>query len=188
MSDNKNIESGEDYQGNSAELSDISSKLDLLQELKDSEAVHTEEPQFQCVVIALDSTLYGIQLLSVREILKVPKITWLPCSPAFITGVISVRGNIQAVVDLKIFLQLGCSDTTDQSRIILVESGELITGLLIDEMIDIITVPESAFIPFNESAPNAAHGYLKGRLAWQDKQLTLLNIDAIVQGVIVEQA
>ncbi len=182
------MEPNGEHRHRDAEMSEPGSKMDILQQLKDSETLDTEEPQLQLVVISFDNTFYGIQLLSVREILKVPKITWLPCSPDFIAGVISVRGNIQSVVNLKAFLSLGTLQITDHSRIILVESEELTTGLLVDEMIDIITVPESSLVPLSDMGSISVHRYLEGKLSWNNTQLTLLNIDTIVQGVVVDQA
>lgn len=164
-----------------------SEKMELLQRLKESDPSEHEEPHSQIVVIAFDGEYYGIRIFSVLEILKVPKITWLPCSPDYIAGVISVRGNIQSVVTLKAFLKLGTSHITEQSRIILVESGELVTGLLVDEMLDILEVPESAMHPLTEQAKTLASRYLEGKLRWADRTITILHIDTIVQAVVVDQ-
>jgi purine-binding chemotaxis protein CheW len=162
-------------------------KMELLQELKESDPSAREEPHCQIVLIAFDGEYYGINILSVLEILKVPKITWLPCSPDYIAGVISLRGNIQSVVNLKAFLKLGDSHITEQSRIILVESGELVTGLLVDEMLDILDVPENAMLPLTEQAKNLATHYLEGKLRWNERTMTILHIEAIVQAVVVDQ-
>jgi purine-binding chemotaxis protein CheW len=162
-------------------------KIEFLQKLKESKEPETEEPRFQIVVVSLNLELYGIKVLSVREILKVKKITRVPCTPEFIIGVISVRGDIQAVVDLKRFLQFGFSQMTDNSRIILVESKELVTGLLVDEMVDIIDVPISNFLPLLESNINVAPKYIEGKFSWSENMITLLNIDMLIQEVVVNQ-
>lgn len=162
-------------------------KLELLQQLKQAEVAETEEPQIQLVEIALDGGLYGVRILAVREILKVPHITWLPCTPEYILGVISIRGEIHAVVNLKNFLALGTSHITEQSRIIVVESGEFVAGLLVDEMVDIIEVPESSLLPLAESSLAVAQ-YVEGKLRWNEQMITLLHIARIVQNVVVDQA
>ena len=162
-------------------------KMELLQKLKETDSSAREESHSQIVLIAFNGEYYGIKILSVLEILKVPKITWLPCSPDYIAGVISVRGNIQSVVNLKSFLQLGISHITEQSRIILVESGDLVTGLLVDEMLDILDVPDSALLPLIKQAQSTAARYLEGKLRWNDRTITVLHIDAIVQAIVVDQ-
>jgi purine-binding chemotaxis protein CheW len=173
---------------NSKENQETLGRIELLQQLKTSNASEHEEPYFQLVVISFDDKLYGIRILSVREILKVTKVTWLPCTPEYILGVISVRGDIQPVVNLKNFLQLGTSHTNEHSRIILVESEELVAGLLVDDMVDIIDVPENSVIPLTESNLNIAHRYIEGKLRWKENMIALLNIDEIMQGVVVDQA
>jgi purine-binding chemotaxis protein CheW len=172
---------------NDSKNQEIVGRIELLQQLKKSETPEPEESYFQLVVISFDNEWYGIKISSVREILKVPKITRLPCSPEYIVGVISVRGDIQSVVDLRNFLQLGSSYVTDHSRIILVESEEFVTGLLVDEMVDIIDVSESSVLPLTESTLNITHRYVAGKLHWNERMITLLDIDEIIQGVVVNQ-
>jgi purine-binding chemotaxis protein CheW len=170
------------------DTTDTANKIELLRKLKESKEPETEVPSFQIVVISLDNELYGIRILSVREILKVKKITWVPCTPESIVGVISVRGDVQSVVDLKHFLQFGSSQQiTENSRIILVESKDLVTGLLVDEMVDIINVPVSDFLPLTEANISVAQKYVEGKLPWNDNMITLLNIDTLIQGVVVNQ-
>lgn len=162
-------------------------KMELLRTLKDADKPETAEPTFQLVVIAIDQKFYGIPLLSVREILKVKKITWLPCVPDYVMGVISIRGDIHAVVSLKKFLGGGEHHLTDHSRILLVESGELITGLLADEMVDILNFPESALLPFGNTNLNVVSRYIRGKIVWNDAMITVLNMERILEGIVVNQ-
>jgi purine-binding chemotaxis protein CheW len=169
------------------EIEPTLSKLELLQKLKEAEKPETEESYFQIVVVSLNGEFYGIRIPSVREILKVKKITRVPCTPEFIVGVIGVRGDIQAVMDLKQFLQLGSSQITEQSRIILVESQDIVAGLLVDDMVDIIEAPESQFLPFTESTIGAPQQHIEGKVPWNDHLITLLNVDRLIQEVVVDQ-
>jgi chemotaxis signal transduction protein len=119
----------------------------------------TEEIYLQVVVISLNGELYGIKIFAVREILKVKKITWVPCTPESIVGVISVRGDIQAIMDLKHFLQLGFSQITDNSK----------------------------FLPLTESTMSIPQKYVEEKFPWNDQSITLLNVDTLIQGVVVDQ-
>jgi purine-binding chemotaxis protein CheW len=169
------------------EHAEQSGKTERLHDLQDADSSIPEEPKSQIVVIAFDGEYYGITVLSVLEILKVPKITWIPCCPDYIAGVISVRGNIQSVVNLKAFLKLGTSHITEQSRIVLIESGELITGLLVDEMLDVLDVSESETLPLSEQAKHIASQYIEGKFHWNERTVTILHIDALIRAVIIEQ-
>jgi len=177
----------ENHQEHEHTHQDALERITLLQELKQAEAPEQEESYFQLVLVLLDDKVYGIRILAVREILKWRKITWLPCVPTYILGVISVRGDIQSVVNLKNLLQLGNSEITEHSRIILIESGELIAGLLVDEMIDIVNIPESAIFPFTETGMGIVQRYIEGKVKWNYTLVTLLNIETILQSVVVNQ-
>ncbi len=177
----------EDHQEHEDTHQDALEKITLLQHLKQTEVPEQEESYIQLVLVLLDDSVYGIRILSVREILKWRKITWLPCAPKSIFGVISVRGDIQAVVNLKNLLQLGDDEITEHSRIILIESGELMAGLLVDEMIDIVNIPESAIFPLTETDMGIVQHYIEGKVKWNDMLVTTLNIETILQSVVVNQ-
>lgn len=162
-------------------------QLELLQQLKQAEVSEIEEPTLQLVVISLDDELYGMKILAVREILKIPHITRLPCAPDYILGVISVRGEVHAVVDLKRFLRLGASRVTEHSRIILVESGDLAAGLLIDAMVDIIHAPETSLLPLTDGSFSAIQQYMEGKLRWNEQLITLLQLETIIPNIVVDQ-
>lgn len=178
MADTQHIEPEEEV---------VANKAELLRQFKESAHPEDDEVMRQIVVIALNDDYYGIPILAAREILKIWKITWLPCTPAYVAGAISVRGDIQSVIDLKQFLELGSTELTDNSRIILAESGELVTGLLVDEMVDITEIPESGVLPLQPAALNITQNFVTGKARWKEKMVTLLEIDTIIQSVVVEQ-
>ncbi len=164
------------------------SRIHRLQQIKEAEPSETEEASFQIVIVSLDNEFYGMRILSVREILRVTRITWLPCTPEYLVGVISLRGDIHAVVDVKYFLHAVWNEVTDHSRIIVVESGDLVAGLLVDEMVDILDVPESHLLPVTESSLSMEQSALEGKVSWNDQMVTLLNINEILRDVVVDQS
>jgi purine-binding chemotaxis protein CheW len=177
----------ENYQEQAQAPQETLARLELLQQLKETEVAEIEDAAIQLVVISLDGDLYGIKILAVREILKIPHITRLPCAPDYIIGVMSVRGDVHAVVNLKNFLHLGDSAITNQSRIIMVETEGLVTGMLIDAMVDIIHVPETRFLPLSDNTYSAIQQYVEGKLRWNDEFITLLRIETIIQNIVVDQ-
>lgn len=80
---------------------------------------------------------YALALDAVREILKPPPVTPVPRSPRDILGVISVRGRITTVVDLRIRLGAEISEVDKHSRVLLVEDGDEILGLLVDRVLQV---------------------------------------------------
>lgn len=90
----------------------------------------------------VDEERYALPLHAIREILKVPPVTDVPRSPADILGVISVRGRITTVVDLRRRLRVRTRPTDQRSRVLLVDSGDEIIGMLVDEVLQVYRLAE----------------------------------------------
>ena len=78
---------------------------------------------------------YGIELKFTREIYPLKKITPLPATPAFIAGIVNVRGEIVSVVDIKKFFNLPATETIAQPHLIILEDADMTFGLLADRII-----------------------------------------------------
>lgn len=77
---------------------------------------------------------FALPLATVREILKPPPITEVPRARPDILGIVSVRGQITTVIDLRRRLGFSPHETTIHSRILLVEGNEEVLGLLVDQV------------------------------------------------------
>ena len=81
---------------------------------------------------------YGLGILKVREIIRMLEITRVPRVPAFIRGVINLRGKVIPVVDLRLQFGMPAADTTDQTVIIVVQCSidgrNLTMGVLVDQV------------------------------------------------------
>jgi purine-binding chemotaxis protein CheW len=117
---------------------------------------------------------YGVDVRMVQEIIRVTDITHVPRAPAFIKGVINLRGRIIPVIDLKRKLGLGEVDVTRQARIVVVKLKDRLIGLLVDGASQVLKVPVSTI----EAAPeevlehDAVHS-IRG-VAKLDKRLIIL--------------
>lgn len=97
----------------------------------------------QYLTFTLRGETFGINIVSVREVLKPTRITHIPAATEFLRGVINVRGNVVPVVDLQTKFQLPDDETSSQqSRVIIVESTlgneNMILGALADSVDEVI--------------------------------------------------
>jgi purine-binding chemotaxis protein CheW len=111
---------------------------------------------------------HALELASVREIVRVGQISPLPHTPAFIAGVVSLRGRIIPVIDVRRRFGLPAVQPGPDSRIIVVDfRGELL-GLLVDAVVRVARIPVSAVEPppANEAGVRFTRGIglLNGRL------------------------
>ncbi|MEK6794804.1 MAG: chemotaxis protein CheW [Spirochaetota bacterium] len=105
----------------------------------------TESRQY--LTFLLDKEMFAFEVLTVKEVLEIAKITRVPRTPKFMPGVINLRGNVVPVVDLRLKFDLPVMDRTVDTAIIIVETeydGEkIVIGALIDAVKEVIRLDET---------------------------------------------
>lgn len=93
----------------------------------------------------LDDEEYGLEIVHVREILEVLKVTPVPLSEGHVLGVLNLRGKLVTVIDLRLKFGMPHLEPTERSCIIVVEhSGELV-GVFVDAVSEVIDISEDVF-------------------------------------------
>ena len=85
---------------------------------------------------------YALPLACIREIVRVPEVTEVPRGPREVLGVISVRGAVTTLIDLRRRLKLEESAFQSRTRILLVDKGDEIMGLLVDGVLQVVRMRE----------------------------------------------
>ena len=91
------------------------------------------------ISFCLNNEIYCINLKYVKEVtkLKLVNIASVPCVPKFITGIINLRGEFITIVDIKYFLNIPRTFTSDKTKIIVIKLSDIQLGLLVDEVFGI---------------------------------------------------
>lgn len=123
---------------------------------------------------------YGISLLQIREIIKVRDITEVPGMPGFVAGVLSLRGIIIPIFDLRLRLGLGTNEAPGWERIIIARMQERLFGLLVDEVNQVLNLSVAAI----ENAPTVLEGidreFVSGIGRHGQRMLILLDLEKLV--------
>jgi purine-binding chemotaxis protein CheW len=90
---------------------------------------------------------YAVPIVGIQEIIKVPTITELPRAPEVVLGIISLRGTIVPVVDLRRLLRLDEKPVTRQARILVVRTDDEPVGLLVDRVTSVVRFEEDQIEP-----------------------------------------
>ncbi len=109
-----------------------------------------------------DSEMFAVSLALVREILKPPPITEVPRARSDILGIVSVRGNITTVLDLRRRLRLPPSPPTAQSRVLLVQGNDEVLGLLVDEVTQVYRLSPAEIEPAAALLGGASSPHVSG--------------------------
>ena len=104
----------------------------------------------QWVTYRLGDETYGINVMQVQEVLRYTEIAPVPGAPDYVLGIINLRGNVVTVIDTRARFCLMPADTTDNTRIVIIESDEQVVGILVDSVAEVVYLKSSEI----DSAPN----------------------------------
>ena len=102
----------------------------------------------EVLVFGVDRSAYAISVERVREIVRMKRLTRIPRAPAWLLGVIALRGEVVEVVDLRQRLGLGASTLNRFNRIIVLHGDvDRVTGLLVDSVSEVYRISEDEIRP-----------------------------------------
>lgn len=132
------------------------------------------------VSLELDRETYLIDVLMIQEVLRLSEIAPVPGAPSFVLGIINLRGNVVTVVDARTKLNLPSQEHTDDSRIVVVEVGAQVVGILVDRVLEVVEVLEQEI----ETKPNIGRQEtsqaISGVVCRNDRIMSLLAIDKLL--------
>lgn len=140
----------------------------------------TETKEEQLVVFQLDGQTYGVDIARVFEIIRMESITTVPKAPKFVEGVIKLRGSIIPIIDLRKRFNLSPAESTANSRIIIVEMGGTIVGMIVDAVSEVLSVSRSNIEPPPAVVSGLDSAYLRGIALWQERLVILLDLEKIL--------
>jgi purine-binding chemotaxis protein CheW len=137
----------------------------------------------QYLTFKLGEEMFAVDVSQVREILDVTTITKVPRAPAFMRGVINVRGSVVPVVDLRMKFDMPKSEQTVDTRIVVMEislDGELtIIGTLADAVHNVMDIEQSGIEPAPKVGAKWNTAFIQGIGKHNDEFIIILNVDRI---------
>jgi purine-binding chemotaxis protein CheW len=148
-------------------------------------SVETETTtQLQLVSFRIGEEEFGVGILNVQEIIRVPTITPIPNAPEFIQGVINLRGRIIPVIDLRKRLKIHEKDQNvldKNARILIVEFDSYITGFIVDAVMEVMRVAHEDVEPTPHLvASTIGAEYIKGVIKLPSRLIILLDFQTIL--------
>ncbi len=134
--------------------------------------------QDEFISFLLGQNIYCITLEYVKEFLKDVSVTPVPCTPDYVAGIMTLRGDFITVVDIKKFLGISQPKSIkEKNSIIIVETVDFKIGLLTDEIFDIINIAEELII---QNSYNRMNKYILSEVVIEDKLYKILNMKNIL--------
>lgn len=121
-------------------------------------AVQAETDEQLLVCFRLADEEFGVEINTVREIVRLPEITHVPLTPAFVRGIANLRGNVLPIIDCRRRFALPDREATEQTRVLVIDAAGLVTGIVVDGVSEVLRVPAAAF----ENPPPVTQGGVSG--------------------------
>lgn len=125
------------------------------------------------VTFRLDNELYGIDVLQVQEVLRYTEIVPVPGAPDFVLGIINLRGNVVTVIDTRKCFGLPPHATDDATRIVIIESGKQVAGLLVDSVAEVVNIHGNQVETAPDVGTTESAKYIQG-IANHNKEILIL--------------
>ncbi len=135
---------------------------------------HSDE-LLQIVTFRLATEEYGVDVMGVQEIILIGRMTQLPQVPAYLSGLINLRGHIIPVIDLRKRFSLLATKKTDQSRVIILNIESRTIGIIVDEVNEVLRVNRNRIEKAPATLVGNSEAYMQGLVRLEKKLFILLN-------------
>ncbi|HUX46965.1 MAG TPA: chemotaxis protein CheW [Desulfosporosinus sp.] len=136
----------------------------------------------QFVTFSLGSEEFGVDIMLVQEIIRIPPITRVPKAPDYVEGVINLRGNVIPVISLRTRFCMTRVEETDLSRIIVLQVQTKVFGIRVDAVTEVLRLDSEAIEPPPPIALSMDSQFIRGVGKIGERLLILLELHQIMGG------
>lgn len=157
----------------------------MSQQLVKREQVAAVEQAQQYLTFSLGQEMFAVGILQVREIIEYGAVTTVPMMPAFIRGVINLRGSVVPVIDLTARFGRGASEVHRRSCIVILEVGEdeeqrQELGVMVDAVSEVVEIPPAQIEPPPSFGARIRTEFIAGMGKVQDRFVILLDVAKVL--------
>jgi purine-binding chemotaxis protein CheW len=142
------------------------------------EAGSAEFQEFLCFRVS--SEIYAINIMDIKEIIKPRAVTEVPRAPAFVPGVLSLRGIIIPVFNMRLRLGLPMVEKSARERIIVLKKSEEFFGILVDEVTQVVRIPAASIEKPPAVLDDIDRDFVSGIGRFDGQMLIVLNQEKIL--------
>lgn len=140
-----------------------------------------EQAGGKLLTFVLGGREYGLQIMDAREVVKMMEPEPVPQTPAFMKGIINLRGQIVPVIDLRIRFDIPVGEPNEENCIMVVDLDGRMTGCIIDSLIGVTTIEPSQFEDNPDMGANINTDYLTGLAKLDKRVIIILDMERILK-------
>ena len=138
-----------------------------------------QDELIQLVSFMLADEEYGVEVLKVREIIRMPSITRMPNMPQYIEGIINLRGKVIPIISMRSRFSLAENENSGQTRIIIMDVAGSLTGFIVDAVSEVIRIRSSEIQPPPSMVLSGGIGqeFITGVFNHGERLLIIMDVD-----------
>lgn len=129
-------------------------------EFEDIQEEDTQKDKY--LTFSLNKENYALEVRYVTEIIGIQQITEVPELPSYIKGIINLRGKIIPVMDVRLRFKKAPREYNDRTCIIVVDIRGVAIGLIVDSVVEVLSIPQSEVVPPPDPSTGFSNRYIKG--------------------------
>ena len=137
----------------------------------------------QFLTFKLAGEEYGVGILSVQEIRGWSSVTAIPHSPAWLLGVVNLRGVVVPIIDLRIKFAFARADYNEFTVVIILNVGARVVGVVVDGVSDVITLSPEQIRPPPPLGNSTDTSHITGFGTLDDRMRILLDVERLMASV-----
>ena len=147
-----------------------------------TKTAESNEPEVQRQIVAfrVGEEVFGLEIGNVREVIEYREVTPVPRAPEFVAGIISLRGAILPVVDLRKRIGVEPTEPGPETVILVLEVDGRRVGLVADRILDILKAGPERALRTKERKGAVAQEYIQEILKVEDRVVILLRVDKLI--------
>ncbi len=134
----------------------------------------------QLVSFKIGPEEFGVDITKVQEINRMVDITKVPQAPAYVEGVINLRGKVIPIIDLRKRLGVQLQENDKNTRIVVVDIDSHVMGMIVDSVSEVLRIPVSTIEPPPEIATGANAEYIQGVAKMDERLLIFLDLSRVI--------
>lgn len=134
----------------------------------------------QLISFTVGAEEYGLELLRVKEVIRMRQITWLPKAPSCVKGIINLRGDIIPIIDLRDRFGLQSIEHTAMTRVIVVEVEGRLVGMVVDSASQVVRIPAEQFGDPPPVMGESTRAFIASVGKLGDRLVIMLDVDKIL--------
>lgn len=136
----------------------------------------------QLVTFSLGTEEFGVDIMRVQEIIRIPPITRVPKAPSYVEGVINLRGNVIPVVSLRSRFGMERVEETELSRVVVLQVQGKVFGVRVDAVTEVLRLNTEAIEPPPQVTMGMDSQFIRGVGKIGERLLILLDLTHIMGG------